>query len=475
MSMTLMNIVQDVELKLEQPKLTRINDDINWYLEKLNKSRNLSKNYYLVAINRDALFNNYDNVYDLVRNISNSASQKNKKILLAIDDDGFQKKKPSEIRVPYSYSPEERSKILNLHYAIPRVEEIYFSEFQPLSVLPFDKEKLWTYDDVMYSYTNTLKSELRKITDTIGLSPFEKIIVVHNYTVHHNYRKTPIENSKSFGKLARLHPKMFSQLKSENFKFMLESDYEREGTIITDRCYIDPNEYKGFVCCGFSSVEKAFLDSLEDPNISTEFLGIQFYDKETNECISAHSVLLVRFKDDKYGIKGNYVLDPTWDATLQGFAFCLFPISDYKVYKDSSRYARIYAPENNSAFYSILASKTMKNPSDFILGDREIEDSEPIPFDTFCEAFTTLEEATKHDVFKENPLLRYQFELNEGFAKKAVENTIHSLNHFDPMLAKNDFYRKIRDFFKKHAKDGKYKDWEENFAEYSQKLVWNRE
>ena len=43
------------------------------------------------------------------------------------------------------------------------------------------------------------------------------------------------------------------------------------------------------------------------------------------------------------------------------------------------------------------------------------------------------------------------------------------------MLAKNDFYRKIRDFFKEYAKDGKYKDWEENFAEYSQKLVWNRE
>ena len=136
------------------------------------------------------------------------------------------------------------------------------------------KYKLDRYYLTDYIYFESL---LYKIVEPAkDLSPFEKYIYAYNIV--------------------------------KNFKEYKESDRK---LLSRELYYILENEY--IVCVGFCELLSDLLFKLNIPNID---LGIEGKDKKDNSSWN-HQRLYINIKDDKHGINGFYVSDPTWDNDLE--------------------------------------------------------------------------------------------------------------------------------------------------------------
>ena len=94
----------------------------------------------------------------------------------------------------------------------------------------------------------------------------------------------------------------------KNFKEYKESDRK---LLSRELYYILENEY--IVCVGFCELLSDLLYKL---NISNIGLGIEGKNKKDNSSWN-HQRLYINIKDDKYGLNGFYVSDPTWDNDLE--------------------------------------------------------------------------------------------------------------------------------------------------------------
>lgn len=136
------------------------------------------------------------------------------------------------------------------------------------------KNKIFNYSFSDYIYFESL---LYKIVEPAkDLSPFEKYIYAYNIV------------------------KNFKEYKESKRKLLSRELYD-----------ILENEY--IVCVGFCELLSDLLFKL---NISNVCFGIEGKYKKDNSPWN-HERLYINIKDDKYGINGFYVSDPTWDNDLE--------------------------------------------------------------------------------------------------------------------------------------------------------------
>lgn len=147
-------------------------------------------------------------------------------------------------------------------------------------------ENIFDYENVIVKYkldrsylTDYIyfESLLHKIIEPAkNLSPFEKYIYAYNI----------VKNFKEYKESER-------SLLSKSLYHILENEY--------------------IVCVGFCELLGDLLSKLEIPNVN---LSIKGKDPKDNSPW-AHLRLYANIKDDKYGINGFYVSDPTWDNDLE--------------------------------------------------------------------------------------------------------------------------------------------------------------
>lgn len=136
------------------------------------------------------------------------------------------------------------------------------------------KYKLDSYHLTDYIYFESL---LYKIVESAKeLSPFERYIYAYNI----------VKNFKEYKECDR-------KLLSRELYYILENEY--------------------IVCVGFCELLSDLLSKLNISNIGISIVG---KDKKDNSSWR-HQRLYVNIKDDKYGINGFYVSDPTWDNDLE--------------------------------------------------------------------------------------------------------------------------------------------------------------
>lgn len=468
------DIVKTIELGLKEPRYITIEDDIKWLRQKIVENKDNSQKYYHIAINRHELFEHIDEVEKLISELYQKAHADGKKIELVIDDDGVNKKqKRKEIVAPYNYTEEELDTLYSVNW---KVDKLYFSEFYPQGPLPFDKNRLWTYDEVRHA--NYWKNKNIAKIEKMDLSPFEKVLLVHHIVTEGKYQSVDINDTKEFDDLRKPHQQVIKNVResannkdlSVNMGFI---NSEKSRTFLTGEDSSNSKQtelkrqHKGFVCCGFASHAKAYMDTMGDPNIQCEFMDVAFYDKETGERRSSHSVLKVTIKDDEYDMKGEYVWDPCWDSNRRGYAYCLFPLEDYLQYNNDKEMAKVGLSEGVTARKAILItnlpSRIDPDEQRLVLDNPNVKPSQPIPFVTFDKGL--------HNLAKKANETEGGYTLPDDFAAKVLTETIHHLDSFDPELAKNAFYDIIRDYYLRHLKE--FPDWKTKFTKYNNELSYN--
>lgn len=114
-------------------------------------------------------------------------------------------------------------------------------------------------------------------------------------------------------------------------------------------------EEKAIVCSGFASMVKAIIDRLNLEGLSCEFANCKIYNPKTKS-YEKHIHNIIKLNDQENKVKGTFFEDACYDANkktfkdAQGFAWCLFPISDVLFLRKE-----IYLKENpNSRFNQLI-------------------------------------------------------------------------------------------------------------------------
>ncbi len=205
------------------------------------------------------------------------------------------------------------------------------------------------------SVANEIKSK--------NLTPFETVVYVHNFCTEFGY--TNRGGDHRYG--SRL---LKNTISSGNFN-----------------------------CIGFSTMFKAILDEVGNKNIETSFLqGIQPYDND--KYYGIHGNVLVKIKDTKYKINGEYIDDVSLNNNREQFgtnlSCCLMPVRDLESIEDFEYYYRDKVSREN--FYDedlkpvnfekegIEVDELILNHIDFI----EKHMSPPISISKFEDALTSI-------------------------------------------------------------------------------------
>ena len=187
------------------------------------------------------------------------------------------------------------------------------------------------------------------VKDAINLSPFEKYIYAYNKVKQFKEYKE-IENDS-----------VEERDKSRNIYYILENDY--------------------MVCVGFSNLLGDLLIKLGIPSEGYSIDVDTSYDEgKVNEekvvTRAGHQRRYVHIKDDKYGIDGYYVTDPTWDNDLKKDLYNHLAMTD-----EEMNATRRYNFFNNKTIYELFNSKSIEEfyqKINFLI-DKEIKSLEEKP------------------------------------------------------------------------------------------------
>lgn len=422
------------------PKREQIEMNIITYEKELKQNQVRLSETLCLAINRDVLTENAEQVFSILKQIRSKTS---KNIELVFDNDGLMQK--SKGRVPYSYNKNELNTLTKL-VEEKFVDKLYFSEFYVENYYPISKDQIFNYIDVYNA--NLDKNDFIFYNKTLNLSPFEFLLSAHLHIIPNNY-----EVEKSF-------------------------NIEKCRTFLTYNGSYSFDDY-GYVCSAFASHGKALVDDYGDKNLSCDYLTIKFYSKESNELESTHSVLLVKINDEKYNIKGHYIWDLSNDSKFFSIAYCLFPITDLLNYKNEVSYTT--GDKDYSDYTRILSSPNkdfLTNEDKNYIYEKYKHDSTPINIKKYKFAVMNLlnkiEKSGSENLAK---LLDGHSNSKEEYIENLLHDTILNLEIFDPQKSQNPFYKKMREFYS-NTTNPKYtkwkKDWERcnsTFAE-KEKLNW---
>lgn len=408
------------------PKREKLERDIKFYEEQIKQNQTYLNEIICFAIDRDTLFENTESVRKILKSIR---ERTDKKIEIVIDHDRIMTK--SEHTVPYSYNEGQLSILENLKHE-GLADDLYFSEFHKEGHYHVSRDQIFSFEDVYLA--NLEKNDFVRKQKELKLSPFEFILSSHFYL-----NKLDYEEEKS------LNP-------------------EKCRTFLTFDTDFDYND-RGFVCSAFSSFGKAIVDDYADKNLKCDFCTLNFYDEETKQSKSTHSALLVYIKDEKYGLDGFYIWDPTSDNYYLSLTHCLYPISDLQHYKGRivhSTDENKFSDYTNLIFSCSPDNLTDENYENFIVENYK-DKSIPISLKTYKEALLCfMEKLEKSGGENLEEFWEYEYNSKQEFLEVCLNDSICNLGIFDASLAQNSFYKKMRDFYTSDT-SGKYKEWKEKW------------
>lgn len=262
-------------------------------------------------------------------------------------------------RIEYIYSKDEIEQIceVNAYLKLKGLsEDIRFSEFFKVQN---DEEfnESWTLNQVIKA-----NSEIKKVANDIKdkkLSPYETILYIHKYVIN-------------------------------NFVYSLEEKVEKgERSREDTRNIVYAYEFEKICCVGFSSLIKAIIDEIENPNLKCKYSTV-YIKKDKDAGNSGHAFNTIHINDEKYDIHGTYKEDATWDCKDTDFpngtfTFCLQPFQELDCLKEKSVYRRS----------GVGSSRIQTSPPLTIKSWREDYwaqqySAKPIPIDKFSDAVSVI-------------------------------------------------------------------------------------
>lgn len=445
---TMQSLQRQLLLIMQRPTRVNLEEKIKLYRSQIEINNDAIDNKITLAVSKRRLFEEYDKIVDILTNIKRVSS---KRIELVIDNFGYEVLNSSSTPIPYSYSEEQMQMLFNLLKTRGVVDEIYFSEFYNESFMPISRENFWDFDQV--AFANYKKNEFAKSLVLMKLSPIQNVLA-------------------AYGHVARLTYAGYATSDERTRAFLTAELSETE----EDAQELDSQGY-GFVCTGVAQYFKAILDEVKDKGIECKLVAINMYGKEDlkKRFEATHVAVLVHLVDERFGVRGYYLCDPTLDLS-NGISFsnCLVPLSDIDKYK--RKIMVVEENENVPLEDFLLRSKRVDqlekrwNNGAFL---SKYIDSLPIKVEQFKDAL--------QDIFsraRKLPKTALGFEearssdkSDEQLAIDAINRTIGYLYDYSPESATNDFYKKMRDFYLMNLEDG-YEDWIENWVTHNASLMF---
>lgn len=310
-----------------------------------------------------------------------------------------------DFNIDYLYSNEQINKIIDLNnYLLEKgmKDQIRFKE-NALVNSDIDLLTTWSLDDVIKANKN-IDNVVEHIKKN-NFSPFEAMTYIHMYV-------------------------------TSNFKYT-DTEWRLE------ECRSIVGAYQGkIVCAGYSSLVKAIVDKLNDPNLQCECIGANLYKKRffRYELEGGHSHNLIHIKDEKYNIDGHYMEDTCWDSksddypTGKGFTYFMYPVTDLEYFngmiyqqKFSDRlYDSIFFDQEQFAEALIDPKKASKYQHKIPeIVERYGDKSTPIPLETLRKTIfrvypnaQALDQSSLENVIDEKLALSVQ-RAKRGFTSKA--------------------------------------------------------
>lgn len=225
------------------------------------------------------------------------------------------------------------------------------------SVRVNDKEKFNEY---------VLKNNITGNNIKVDTSPFDDI----NLNEYINFEKILYKMVEPARNLSNFEKYIYAYNITKRFKDYKENKEDK--TQSRNLYSILTNEY--MVCVGFSNLLSDLLNKLGVPNMKLSISVDESYDNVRNDVEyvdsrvvtnhAGHARLYVNLVDEKYGLNGFYVSDPTWDNDLEK-DFYNHSIMTDKESNMSYRYQwgnnyDIFDIENISDYYSRVKNKFNK-------------------------------------------------------------------------------------------------------------------
>lgn len=308
-----------------------------------------------------------------------------------------------DFNIDYLYSNDQINQIIDLNdYLLEKgmKDQIRFNE-SSLVNSDIDLLTTWSLDDVIKANKNI--NDVVEHIKKNNFSPFEAMTYIHMHV-------------------------------TSNFKYT-------EGRL--EECRSIVGAYQGkIVCAGYSSLVKAIVDKLNDPNLQCECIGADLYKKHffRYEFEGGHSHNLIHIKDEKYNIDGHYMEDTCWDSksddypTGKGFTYFMYPVTDLEYFngmiyqqKFSDRlYDSVFFDQEQFAEALIDSKKAFKYQLKIPeIVERYGAKSTPIPLETLRKTIfrvypnaQALDQSSLENVIDEKLALSVQ-RAKRGFTSKA--------------------------------------------------------
>ena len=399
----------------------------------------INENKICFAVNREIFFKHYDEIKEIFKNPKFAG----KKLELVLDDDGERiEENDFERRMPYTYSADEMKKLGAFMSEVGA--EVYFSEFYLENIIPYRRGELWSFKDVMKA--NFERHDFVEHFKPLEFSPFEQIILISEHMSEMAYTGHASNDEKTRTLLTAKQT---------------TDSIERQKLL---------DEGKGFVCTSFASYAKAMLDDFQNPLIKSKLINLAVYSQTTKRKIlnAVHAQLLIYIEDEKYGIeKGYYIWDPTWQESY-GLSVCLYPVADAQEYIGM----KSHIDENLNLPKKVVFLHPPRSEKGDNLNNYSFIGKYGCSFDTIpvyafeqClrEVFEKLKksEATKK-FFRDADEIIY--EETEILVEDRINETFRSLELFNPVRAKNDFYVALKTYLIERGefKWDEFEDWFES-------------
>ena len=276
-------------------------DDFQSYTSEVNREINAALSSVVVIANYQTLKNYSSEIgspFEYLKKLSNEFSSLDRNPRLSI------KFMPEELdfndKVPQILNIDELHEFANL---ILHIRKNKLTPTGDLGIREYDADTDTSIEQVLRanSFVKTVAAEIK----SKNLTPFETVLYVHNFCTEFGYTN--------------------------------RGGDERYGARLLKNAITGGN----FNCVGFSTMFKAIIDQIGDPNIKIKFLhGTPTFDGANLN--NEHGNLLLSVKDPQYEIDGHYVCDPSLNNSREPFGHniccCMMPVDDLDTIEDFHYY-----------------------------------------------------------------------------------------------------------------------------------------
>ena len=304
-----------------------------------------------------------------------------------------------------------------------------------------------------FNYIDRDYSKLDKLNEKVPLSVREKYMSMSNWE---DFRSL-VESMKWYRKIINDYP--LSPVEKLAFAYdILKTFNYNESPVNTDESRNPTKIIKTghIVCAGYTNMLEEIFREL-DSNINIGEFGVTCYEDDDKTLLGYHSRSMAYVEDEKYGIKGLYALDPTWDSVkskgnkvidkdytaLDLYRYFMIPFSDYKTvfehdsdisfFKGDLSYLNKDVSDKSIDRAIVTVSNSSESPKDGTL-PQEMRDKEIFNYD-FRNMFEGKSEVEMLNMFKAKRIPKEQLmeiiknvRQAEGYSRDLVDTEMEKVS-----------------------------------------------